>query len=88
MYGVSHQKAGLNWAGRFRKWSRERALADLVARVRRVEQTGAVHCGFQIADCGLNGKGGHEKWRRITGITVSAVVVTRGAAVVITDCDA
>jgi hypothetical protein len=61
MYGVSHQKAGLNWAGKYRRWSRERALADLVARFqhkdsktqRHEEQTGPGHCGFQIADCGL-----------------------------------
>jgi len=27
-FGISHQKAGLNWPGRYKAWSRERALAD------------------------------------------------------------
>ena len=28
MFGISHQKAGLNWPGRYKEWSRERALAE------------------------------------------------------------
>ena len=27
-FRISHQKAGLNWPGRYKEWSRERALAD------------------------------------------------------------
>ena len=72
MYGVSHQKAGLNWAGRFRRWSRERALADLVARVRDRRGEGETRRHGETAD------GSHAKWRRITGITV-AVEGTLGA---------
>ena len=67
MYGVSHQKAGLNWAGRFRRWSRERALADAW----RLYCAPQRHRGTENGKGLGNGNGGHEKWRRITGITVA-----------------
>jgi len=66
MFGISHQKAGLNWPGRYKAWSRERALADAWrAWVQRKGRTG-VGCG--VSGVGNNGAE-HAKWRRITGIT-------------------
>ena len=66
MYGISHQKAGLNWPGRYKAWSRERALADalrnskLEIRNSKEKENGKAQNGSE-----------HAKWRRITGMTVA-----------------
>ena len=56
-FGISHQKAGLNWAGRYKETSRERRLLD------------AWNCEPQRHRDTENGKGEHARWRRMTGIT-------------------
>ncbi|MCY3022162.1 MAG: hypothetical protein NTW87_24385 [Planctomycetota bacterium] len=65
MFGISHQKAGLNWAGRYKGWSRERALANAWRAWTQRKRKGS---GFRVQGSG-NGNGEHAKWRRITGIT-------------------
>ncbi|MCY3018856.1 MAG: hypothetical protein NTW87_07495 [Planctomycetota bacterium] len=65
MFGISHQKAGLNWAGRYKDWSRERALAKAWRAWTQRKRKGS---GFRVQGSG-NGNGEHAKWRRITGIT-------------------
>jgi len=66
MFGISHQKAGLNWAGRYKDWSRERALVN-------AWRFWLQHKRGQGAGCRVQGIGSgnveHAKWRRITGIT-------------------
>ena len=65
-FGISHQKAGLNWPGRYKAWSRERAVVDAWrAWVQRKRGQGS---GYRVQGIG-NGNGEHAKWRRITGIT-------------------
>jgi len=63
MYGISYQKAGLNWPGRYKAWSRERALANAWRAWMQRKRTGV---GCRVSGVG---NGTHEKWRRITGIT-------------------
>ncbi|MCY3020699.1 MAG: hypothetical protein NTW87_16905 [Planctomycetota bacterium] len=65
-FGISHQKAGLNWAGRYKEWSRERALAK--AWRFWLQHKRGQGSGFRVQGSG-NGNGEHAKWRRITGIT-------------------
>ncbi|MCY3018784.1 MAG: hypothetical protein NTW87_07120 [Planctomycetota bacterium] len=76
MFGISHQKAGLNWAGRYKAWSRERALAEawrFWLQHKRGRGSGfgvGCACGTpKNAEASFGATHGHAKWRRITGIT-------------------
>ena len=66
MFGISHQKAGLNWEGKFKEGSRERRLAD--AMKKKTGRHGEGETG-RHGDAETRRNGEHAKWRRITGIT-------------------
>jgi len=64
-FGISQQKAGLNWPGRYREWCRERAVVDAWRAWVQRKRTGF---GSRVSGVG---NGQHAKWRRITGITAA-----------------
>ena len=83
MFGISYQKAGLNWPGRYKAWSRERGLAEAWRAWLQRNSSPQRRRDTENRKCSGNGelplypplgKRGntereHAKWRRITGIT-------------------